>query len=246
MARLIASKVASRVAPLALPHFAQIALALLLVVAPSLASATSIIVDTGHTPLHPGATAASGRTEYYYNLDMSNAVAADLTQAGDQVTRSAADGKEIELKQRPLVNSSADLFVSIHHDSMPQAWIDAGRQKHYAGYSIFVSAKNSHYDQSLACAKQVGRALQAAGEKPSLYHATPIAGENRPLLDKRLGVHQYDDLIVLKSATMPALLVEIGVIVNPSEEVRLSQPQTRQKIAHALASGIAACHSKNP
>ena len=209
------------------------------------ANAASIIIDTGHTPQHAGATAASGRMEYYYNLDMSTAVTAALTQAGDQVTRSSADGKEIELKARPMVNPTADLLVSIHHDSMPQAWINAGRQRNYAGYSIFVSAKNSHYDQSLACAKAIGAALRASGEKPSLYHATPIAGENRPLLDKALGVHQYDDLIVLKSAPMPALLVEIGVIVNPAEEIRLAQPKVIEKIAHALASGITTCQSQN-
>ena len=56
----------------------------------------------------------------------------------------------------------------------------------------------------------------AAGEKPSLYHAEPIAGENRPLLDRRLGVHRFDGLAVLKTATMPAVLVEAGVIVNPT------------------------------
>lgn len=207
----------------------------------STAHAASIIVDTGHTPQHPGATAASGRTEYYYNLDMSTAVAAALAQTGDQVTRSAADGQEIELKARPMVNPAANLFVSIHHDSMPQAWIDAGQQQKYAGYSIFVSRKNGHFDESLACAISVGSALRASGERPSLYHATPIPGENRPLLDKTLGVHQYDDLIVLKTAPMPAVLVEIGVIVNPAEEARIVQPKVIQKIAHAIATGIHNC-----
>jgi N-acetylmuramoyl-L-alanine amidase len=83
--------------------------------------------------------------------------------------------------------------------------------------------------------------MLAIGEKPSLYHATPIQGENRPLIDKRLGVHEYDDLIVLKTAPIPAVLVEIGVIANPDEERRLSQPDTIQRISKAIETGIHRC-----
>ena len=97
---------------------------------------------------------------------------------------------------------------------MQQKYIDAGRQREFAGFSIFVSQRNPRYEESLRCAKAIGEALVAAGEKPSLYHAEPIAGENRPLLDRRLGVHRFDGLAVLKTATMPAVLVEAGVIVN--------------------------------
>lgn len=35
------------------------------------ASGRYIVVDTGHTPAHPGSTGASGRVEYLYNLDLS-------------------------------------------------------------------------------------------------------------------------------------------------------------------------------
>lgn len=205
------------------------------------AHAGYIAVDTGHTPLHSGATGASGRVEYLYNLDMSNALAKDLVASGDRVSRTSADSKEITLQERSIQAPDADLFISIHHDSMPQDWIDAGRRKEFSGYSIFVSQKNTHYEQSLDCAIKIGEQMLAIGEKPSLYHATPIQGENRPLLDKHLGIHQYDDLIVLKTAPIPAVLVEIGVIANPDEEVRLSKPATIQRVSHAIAAGIHTC-----
>lgn len=205
------------------------------------ARAEYIAVDTGHTPLHPGATGASGRVEYLYNLDMSNALAKDLTISRDRVSRTSADGKEITLQERSTKAPDADLFISIHHDSMPQEWMDAGRRREFSGYSIFVSPKNTHYDQSLNCAKKIGEQMLAIGEKPSLYHATPIQGENRPLIDKHLGVHQYDDLIVLKTSPIPAILVEIGVIANPDEELRLGKPDTIGRIAQAIATGIHNC-----
>jgi N-acetylmuramoyl-L-alanine amidase len=204
-------------------------------------NAEYVAVDTGHTPLHPGATGASGRVEYLYNLDMSNALAKDLIASGDRVSRTSADGKEITLQERATKASDADLFISIHHDSMLQEWINAGRRKEFSGYSIFVSPKNTHYEQSLNCAKKIGEQMLAIGEKPSLYHATPIQGENRPLIDKRLGVHEYDDLIVLKTTPIPAVLVEIGVIANPDEEQRLSKSDTIQRIAKAIEIGIHLC-----
>ena len=207
------------------------------------AHAALVIVDTGHTPEHPGATAASGRVEYRYNLDMTDALAADLTRANERVIRISADGKEIALPDRATHNPDADVFVSIHHDSIPQAWMDAGRVREFSGYSIFVSTKNPKYVESVRCAQTIGQQMLKSGQKPSLYHATPIAGENRPFIDRRLGIHRYDDLIVLKTAPMPAVLVEIGVIANPDDEILVSQPETIKRISHAISTGIQACIS---
>ncbi len=203
--------------------------------------AATIIVDTGHTPEHPGAIAASGRVEYRYNLDMSDALARDLLRDHQQVIRIAADGKEIALTDRATHHFDANLFVSIHHDSIPQAWIDAGRAREFSGYSIFVSSKNPQYLESIRCAEKIGEQMLRIGQKPSLYHATPMAGENRPFINRRLSVHRYDDLIVLKTAPMPAVLVEIGVIANPDDEVRVSQPETIKRIARAISKGIQVC-----
>lgn len=214
--------------------------------AASPAAAPAIVVDTGHTPAHPGATGASGRVEYRYNLDLSAAVAADLAAHGERVFRTSADGREIALAARATQHRDANLFVSIHHDSIQQQYLDAGRQRDFHGYAIFVSERNPHYAQSLRCAKAVGEQMLAAGETPSLYHAEPIRGENRPLLDRRLGIHRFDDLMVLHTAPMPALLIEAGVIVNPDEEQRLAQPETIRRIGGAIAAGIEACTQAGP
>jgi len=219
----------------------RVALCAGVLLAGSPAQAAHIVVDTGHTLSRPGATGASGRVEYLYNLDVSNLVAADLRAAGDRVTQVAANGAEVELGKRSRVAPTADLFVSIHHDSMQQQFIDAGRQREFAGFAVFVSERNPKYAQSLRCASTIAEALIAAGEKPSLYHAEPIAGENRPLIDRRLGVHRFDGLAVLKTAPMPAVLVEVGVIVNPDEERRLARPEVIQRAALAIARGARAC-----
>jgi N-acetylmuramoyl-L-alanine amidase len=131
--------------------------------------------------------------------------------------------------------------VSIHHDSIQTRYLAAGRQAEFAGYSVFVSTLNPAFSRSLACARAIGTGLQAAGERPSAYHAEPVAGENRPFIDRRLGVHRYDGLAVLRHATMPAVLVEAGVIVNPGEERRLGEAGTIRRMAEAMARGVDAC-----
>ncbi|KWE43541.1 cell wall hydrolase [Burkholderia ubonensis] len=205
------------------------------------AQAPYIVIDTGHTLARPGSTGASGRVEYLYNLDLSSAVARRLGNDGARVLRTAADGREIKLDQRSTQAPDANLFVSIHHDSMQQQFIDAGRQREFRGFSVFVSERNPHYEQSLRCAKAIAGKLVAAGETPSLYHAQPIRGENRPLIDPHLGIHRFDDLVVLRTAPVPAVLVEAGVIVNPDEEKRLAQHDTIQRLSAAIAGGIEAC-----
>ncbi|MCQ4384037.1 N-acetylmuramoyl-L-alanine amidase, partial [Clostridioides difficile] len=101
-------------------------------------------------------------------------------------------------------------------------FIDAGRQREFRGVSVFVSERNPHYAASLRCAKAIAERLVASGARPSLYPAQPIRGENRPLIDPQLGIHRCDDLVVRRTAPIPAVLVEAGVIVNPDEEARLA------------------------
>jgi N-acetylmuramoyl-L-alanine amidase len=54
-------------------------------------------------------------------------------------------------------------------------------------------------------------------------------------------VHYYDNLAVAHTATMPAVLVEAGVIANRQDEVRMRDAATRGRIAAAIAGGAAGC-----
>jgi len=48
---------------------------------------------------------------------------------------------------------------------------------------------------------------------------------------------------VLKTATMPAMLIEAGVIANPDDEARVVRPETIQLLATAIAQGIQGCQA---
>ncbi len=105
-----------------------------------------------------------------------------------------------------------------------------------------MSRLNSHTESSLKCASAIGAALRGAGFRPSRYHADPIVGENRPFADEANGVHYFDNLAVLKTASIPALLFEAGVIVNRDEELRMRDPAVRSRSSkQSLRRSGAAC-----
>ena len=184
---------------------------------------------------------ATGRGEYEYNAALAAEVAGNLVRLGIVVVPSAEPGVEVKLVDRAARTDTASLFISVHHDSIQQAWIDGGYADHYRGYAVFASRRNPHWAKSVRCAESVAEAMQSGGEAPSRYHAEPIKGENRPFVNERLGVHHFDELVVLRTARSPAILIEAGVIVNSAEADRLRRPATITRLGRSIAEGVARC-----
>jgi N-acetylmuramoyl-L-alanine amidase len=206
----------------------------------------SIVIDVGHTPEAPGATSASGKTEYSFNLSLAKAISAALTAAKFSRTYlmlSAGVGKT-QLVERVNRASSfgPDLFIAIHHDSVQEkylsSWQVGGVTRQYSdvfsGYSIFVNSQSTFSKPSLQFAELLSEALIESGLKFSLHHAEKISGEARTLLDPDKGIYQFDDLIVLRKATYPALLFEAGVIVNRADEPVLASVERQDLVSKAL------------
>jgi N-acetylmuramoyl-L-alanine amidase len=209
----------------------------------------TVAIDIGHGPKHSGAQSARGVPEYRFNRAMGDAVMAVLRERGIAAAPVNPQGVEMGLAARTgaAARSGADLLVSLHHDSAQlqrlSTWVFEGKERlvteSISGYSLFVSAKGRSFARSQALARQIGERLLAGGFSPSPHHAEPIKGENRPWIDPRLGIYRFDDLVVLKTATMPAVLVECGVIVNKNDETRLLDPGYRRRIAESIAEGVA-------
>jgi N-acetylmuramoyl-L-alanine amidase len=213
--------------------------------------AAAIAVDVGHYLKEPGAISARGIPEFEYNLRLAREVAAALRAAGHKTLLVGDDGLAENLGARAPRAAGMDLFISIHHDSVQPRflvqWETEGATRLYsdkfAGYSLFVSRLHPRLKASLRCASTIGTAMNAAGFTASRYHADPIVGENRPFADEPNGVHYFDNLAVLKTASVPALLFEAGVIVNRAEELRMRDPAVRKRIADAIVWGVDACLS---
>ena len=182
---------------------------------------------------------ASGRPEFEYNLELAMEVRGVLMAAGHDVRMIGERGDYAELHHRTRDARGAKLFVSIHHDSVQERLLPQADR--FAGFSLFISRSNPELGKSLACASAIGARLRAAGFVPSRYHADPVLGEDRPFADEANGVHYFDNLAVGRTATMPSVLVEAGVIVNREEDLRMRDPAVRGAIARAIGAGILAC-----
>jgi N-acetylmuramoyl-L-alanine amidase len=214
----------------------------------ALAREAAVTLDVGHTLARPGATSARGVGEFFFNRAFAAAVESALAERGIAAVETGSDGLAADLYARAR-NARGRLFLSLHHDAVQpryqSQWRHDGVSRAYSdrfsGFSLFVSRRNPRAEASLRCASRIGQALRAAGFAPSRYHAEAIPGENRPFADEVNGVHYFDDLVVLRAAAMPAVLLEAGVIVNRDEELRLAAPEERRRMARAVAAGVAGC-----
>jgi N-acetylmuramoyl-L-alanine amidase len=216
-----------------------------------------VAIDVGHDRDRPGAFSARGAPEFEFNLALGREVLAALLASGFSRSFLIGErGSPIGLRERSAIakRAGARVFISIHHDSVQprylERWTFEGRMQehttHARGFSLFVSAANSFYAASKELAIRIGSALRARGRRPSVHHAEPIEGESRELIDGLNGVHRFDDLVVLRSAAMPAVLLEAGVIKDREEELivatRVFQTDVggavRRAVGQACARGL--------
>jgi N-acetylmuramoyl-L-alanine amidase len=209
-----------------------------------------VTLDIGHTPAQPGATSARGKSEYAFNKRFVGELAAALTAHGSvkvEVLNRAGGNVSLGRRAARIARLDNGIMLSIHHDSVqPQylkTWTHKGRQWRYSdrfrGYSLFVSGRSPAIGESKVLALAIGGHLRVGGFAPTLHHAEKIRGENRPLIDPDAGLYRYDGLAILRTATIPAVLIEAGVIVNREEEQDLESRAYRARLIGAIVRGVA-------
>jgi N-acetylmuramoyl-L-alanine amidase len=214
-------------------------------------SAFRVLIDVGHTATSPGADSARGVPEYEFNLKLADVIAESLHDAGfDKSVRLVTGGSRLtSLFQRAASanNLHGDLFISIHHDSVPdnlkETWQYEGKSYSYSdrfsGYAIFVSNDNADRAASVAFGHSLGQELQKRGLRYTPHYTFPLMGRYRhELIDEEVGVYRYDHLIVLHSTRMPAVLLEAGSIINRQEELELATPERRLMVAEAVTAAV--------
>jgi N-acetylmuramoyl-L-alanine amidase len=210
-----------------------------------------VVVDVGHTQDKAGAKSARGLDEYDFNLRLAKEIHQKLIGSGFErtVLLITAEAPRAGLfKRAERANAlSADLFLSIHHDSVPdhflQKWQYEGEEHGFSdrfpGHSIFISSANPHYARSLEFGKLLGEQLKAHGLKYTPHYTEKFMGNRqRVLVDAEAGVYRYDQLVVLMTTHMPAVLLEAGSIINRDEELQLATPERLSLIANSVAAAV--------
>ena len=202
-------------------------------------AAPLVAVDVGHYLAEPGATSARGRPELEFNRELAIELArAPGRRAASRAMLIGADGDMTVLSRadRPP-RARRRSSVSVHHDSVQphylEDWEHDGRGAQLQRplrrlLALRFASQSAARAEPARAHPRSGRRCAGAGFAPSLYHAEPIPGESKPFADRANGVHYYDNLVVLHSATQPAVLLEAGVIVNRAEELALRDPATQR------------------
>jgi N-acetylmuramoyl-L-alanine amidase len=207
-----------------------------------------IVLDVGHTAESEGAISARNVAEFVFNLRLARRIEDKLKAEGFAETRLLlTEGRARPSLARRVASANAlhaDLFLSIHHDSVPNSlledWEFEGKKRHFndrfSGYSVFVSRDNPDFKTSLAFAELVAKDMKAEGLQYARQYTLAIMGRyQHPLLNKETGVYSYDELVVLKSTRMPAVLLEAGSIINRDEELKMDSPERQDIIGSAIA-----------
>jgi N-acetylmuramoyl-L-alanine amidase len=210
-----------------------------------------IVLDVGHTAKSEGANSARNVPEFAFNLHLARRIEEKLKAAGFAGTKllvTEGNARPSLVRRVAAANDlPADLFLSIHHDSVPnkllESWEFEGRKSHFSdrfsGYSVWVSRNNPDFKTSLAFAELVAKEMKAQGLDYAHQYTQAIMGRyQHPILNKETGVYSYDELVVLRKTRMPAVLLEAGSIINRDEELKMDSPERRDIISSGVAAAV--------
>jgi N-acetylmuramoyl-L-alanine amidase len=210
-----------------------------------------IVIDVGHTPESEGAISARNIAEFVFNRRLAQRIEEKLKAEGFAETKLLVTGGKARASLVRRVAAAndlpANLFLSIHHDSVPnkflENWEFEGKKSHFSdrfsGYSVFVSRSNPDFKTSLSFAELVAKEMKAQGLHYAEQYTQPIMGRYRhPLLNKETGVYSYDELIVLRKTRMAAVLLEAGSIINRDEELKMDSAERRDVISSGVAAAM--------
>lgn len=216
----------------------------------------TIVVDAGHGGHDPGASGRLGLKEKTVTLDVARRLADLLRRDGFQVILTRSDDRFIPLYGRPAIanRAGADLFISVH--------ANASRSRAAGGFeAYYLSEATDDHARALEAAENSalpagvgnGHAVSSNSEAilwDLLYtehraESSELASHicrgmsGSSLASKSRGIKSAR-FAVLKGARMPAVLVEIGFLTHPGEEVRMRTPDHRQRIAEGIRKGVLA------
>ena len=184
-----------------------------------------IVIDAGHGTPDEGAESNNGVTEAEINLRIALKLQNLLEQSGAKVilTRSNEtaiydiDKKTIREKKVSDIHnrvkigneSSADIFVSIHLNKIPQ--------NQYWGWQCFYNQN----EKSKILAENLQNNLNEAIQK-----------ENKRIAMK------LDTVYIMKNVEIPISIVECGFLSNEEEEKRLQEDDYQNRLAWGIYNGI--------
>ncbi|MBN9452629.1 MAG: N-acetylmuramoyl-L-alanine amidase [Bosea sp.] len=215
----------------------------------------TIVIDPGHGGIDPGATVAS-IAEKAVVLAFGKALKEQLeAYGGYRVVMTRDDDRFVSLGDRVQIGrgEQADLFISIHADSLTQA-------QEVRGATVYTRSERATDAEAARLAAKENEADAAAGLETS-EEVQDVAGilmdlarrETRTFtgvfarnLVEKLGGSIKMHKIPLRSARfwvlsapdVPSVLIELGYMSSPKDAELLNSPEWRSKAVTAVSAAI--------
>lgn len=235
----------------------------LVTVTPRDRSKKIIVIDPGHGGKDSGAV-GNGFMEKEIVLQISLQLAEKLRAQGYTVQMTRNNDTFIELKDRTKYANSkeADLFISVHANSIPKTSDPNGAQ---GIETYFLSPTRSERSMRVA-ALENSEEMEEMGQYGKLsflsfLNKEKIIASNKLAIDLQKGMlgslrkqfgGVHDNGVreapfwVLVGAQMPAVLLEVGYISHPEESQLIADEKYQRFMVEGLIEGISRYFANNP
>jgi len=215
-----------------------------------------VAIDAGHGGDDPGAI---GRVYHTREKDVVLAIARDLdklvaAQPGMKAIMTRTGDYYVPLKERTRLARGADVFISIHADSLPS------RRGHAHGSSVYALSEKgatSALAKALAADENasdwiggvsldnvdndVGKVLGDLTKSATISDSLELGDDMLPALRRVAPLHAdtvgQAGFMVLKSP-VPSVLIETAFISNPSDERKLRDKHFQERMAQGIFAGL--------
>ncbi len=171
-----------------------------------------ITIDPGHGGNEAGAIGCLGDLEKDINLEFAKYLKDELKDRGAIVSMTRNDDSSIDLNERVEFSNSenTEIFISLHGNALP----DGQDPIKNFGTEIYY-----YYNQ-----------------------AKPLADWIMNAMVNELGVNNHgikqQSFAVIRNTNALSLLIEIGYLINPSDNANMINKDFQKKTAKAIADGI--------
>ncbi|AWN39893.1 N-acetylmuramoyl-L-alanine amidase [Methylobacterium durans] len=215
-----------------------------------------IMIDAGHGGIDPGAIAATGVFEKDIVFGFAQALTKRLEAGGRYRVRMTRDRDVfVPLGERVRIarETKADLFVSIHADSISAA-------PQVRGATIYTGSEKATDAESARLADRENKADAAAGtdasEGPgdiadilqeltlretrgfSSGFARTLMGQLDPVMEMSAKPHREAGFKVLRSPDVPSVLVELGYLSSKRDLDLLQSEEWRESVTGSMARAV--------
>ncbi|WP_292509303.1 N-acetylmuramoyl-L-alanine amidase [Methylobacterium sp.] len=215
-----------------------------------------IMIDAGHGGTDPGAIASTGIFEKDIVFGFARALASRLESSGRYRVRMTRDRDVfVPLSERVRLarEANADLFVSIHADSISSA-------PQVRGATIYTGSERATDSESAKLADRENKADAAAGTETkaappevadilqeltlretrgfSSGFAKGLMAHLSPVIEMSPKPHREAGFVVLRSPDVPSVLVELGYLSSKRDLDLLQSETWRAEVTGGMAKAV--------